>query len=317
MSDLRKSTAVNPRQASSGPGPSVAQTAPGFGVLARRTIGLMKPVTWFAPAWAFLCGAVASGALSWEPSTLGRLFLGLMMAGPILCGLSQVVNDYCDREVDAINEPQRIIPAGLISLRHVAIVTLVLTWIGCGLAIYLGSEVAFYVGLGLIFALAYSMKPVRAKRNGWYGNALVSFSYEGLAWLAGHVAFAALTWPSVLLAVLYSVGAHGIMTVNDFKSIEGDTRMGIRSIPVQYGKAGAARLVVATMALAQIAVIGCLLFWNSPVAAGVVALLLAIQVVPYVRFLRDPENNAVFFNATAIMLFVWGMLAAAIGLAVV
>jgi chlorophyll synthase len=46
-----------------------------------------------------------------------------------------------------------------------------------------------------------------------------------------------------------------------------------------------------------------------------VGLLLLIQVVPFVRFIRDPENNAVFFNATAIMLFVWGMLAAAIGLA--
>lgn len=280
-----------------------------------RSITLMKPITWFAPVWALLCGAIASGALDWSLDTAGRLFLGLIMAGPVLCGLSQIVNDYCDSEVDAINEPHRLIPAGLISLRHVQILAIILLLIGSVIAWYLGPTVALMVGIGLLFAVAYSMNPIRAKRNGWFGNALVSFSYEGLAWLAGHAIFAALTWPSALLALLYSLGAHGIMTVNDFKSIPGDTRMGIRSIPVMYGKQTAAWLVVMKMALTQVIIIALLAWWGNPIAATVVGGLLLIQMVPYVRFIRDPEHNAVFFNATAIMLFVWGMLAAAIGLA--
>lgn len=288
---------------------------PGAGMLIRHTIMLMKPVTWFAASWAFLCGAIASGALGWSFDSISRLLVGIIMAGPILCGLSQIVNDYCDREVDAINEPQRLIPSGMVSVRHVLITTIALTWIGCGLALWMGREVALFVGIGFLFALAYSMKPIRAKRNGWIGNALVSFSYEGLAWVAGHAAMATLSWQSALIAVLYSIGAHGIMTVNDFKSMTGDMRMGIRSIPVQYGKAKAAWLVVWTMSIAQIAVIIALAVWGHWIAATVVLLLLFLQSVPYVRFIRDPENNAVFFNATAIMLYVWGMLAAAIGLA--
>jgi chlorophyll synthase len=200
-------------------------------------------------------------------------------------------------------------------LRHVQVLAVILIVVGSLIAWYLGPVVAVLVGVGLLFAVAYSMNPIRAKRNGWAGNALVSFSYEGLAWLAGHAAFAALTWPSILIAFFYSLGAHGIMTVNDFKSIPGDTRMGIRSIPVMYGKQTAAWLVVGKMALTQLIVIGLLLWWGHPIAAGVIGLFLLIQMVPYVRFIRDPENNAVFFNATAIMLFVWGMLAAAIGLA--
>jgi chlorophyll synthase len=283
--------------------------------MVQRSIILMKPVTWFAASWAFLCGAVASGALDWSGDTFLRLLLGMIMAGPVLCGLSQIVNDYCDSEVDAINEPHRLIPSGLISRRHVQILSAILIALGSLLALYLGREVALMVSIGLFFAIAYSMRPLRAKRNGWIGNALVAFSYEGLAWLAGHVAFAALSLQSGLLALFYSLGAHGIMTVNDFKSIEGDTRMGIQSIPVMYGKQKAAQLVVAIMASSQLVVIGLLAWWGHPVAAGVVGLLLLIQVVPFVRFIRDPENNAVFFNATAIMLFVWGMLAAAIGLA--
>ncbi|NWF80185.1 MAG: chlorophyll synthase ChlG [Chloroflexi bacterium] len=308
MSDIHK----GPGLASAAP---LAPPIPGVRGTLSRSIALMKPVTWFAPAWAFLCGAVASGALSWNPEPLGRLALGILMAGPILCGLSQVVNDYCDRDVDAINEPHRLIPSGQVSLRHVYILTVILTWVGASLALVLGSQVAHFVGLGLICALAYSLKPFRAKRNGWIGNALVAISYEGLAWMAGHVAFAPLTGQSVAIALLYSFGAHGIMTVNDFKSIKGDTQMGIRSIPVQYGKVTAARMVVTIMGVAQIGVIVLLLRWGHPIAAGVVFLLLAAQSIPNVRFIRDPEHNEVFFNATAIMLYVWGMLAAAIGLA--
>jgi chlorophyll synthase len=286
-----------------------------MGVMLQRSIALMKPITWFAPLWAFLCGAIASGAMELSVASIGRLFIGTIMAGPILCGLSQIVNDYCDSEVDAINQPDRLIPAGLVTPRHVLVLTIILLLIGSGLAWYLGPMVALLVGVGLVFAVIYSAEPIRAKRNGWFGNALVSFSYEGLAWLAGHATFAALTWPSIALAVLYSLGAHGIMTVNDFKSIPGDTRMGLRSIPVMYGQKVAARLVVAAMASSQVCVIGLLFWWGHPIAAGVVSLLLLLQMVPYVRFLRDPEHNAVFFNATAIMLFVWGMLAAAIGIA--
>ncbi|MBX0327154.1 chlorophyll synthase ChlG [Oscillochloris sp. ZM17-4] len=312
MRDLRDSSSITP------PTPTVTQairpTGGVRGILSRSFL-LMKPVTWFAPAWAFLCGAVASGQLGWSVDLIGRLLLGTLMAGPILTGLSQVVNDYCDREVDAINEPQRLIPSGQVTLRHVYILTVVLTWLGCSVAIFLGREVALYVGIGLICALSYSMKPLRGKRNGWVGNTLVAISYEGLAWLAGHAAFGALTGPSVAVAMLYSLGAHGIMTVNDFKSIVGDTKMGIRSIPVQYGKVMAARLVVITMGVAQLGVIGLLFWWGHPIAGAVVGLLLAAQSVPNVRFIRDPEHNEVFFNATAIMLFVWGMLAAAIGLA--
>jgi chlorophyll/bacteriochlorophyll a synthase len=280
-----------------------------------RSITLMKPVTWFAPAWAFLCGAIASGGLFWGIEPLSRLALGIFMAGPLLTGMSQVVNDYCDREVDAINEPHRLIPSGQVSLRHVYILTVILTVLGTVIALFLGGQVALYVGLGLICALAYSLKPLRAKRNGWYGNALVAISYEGLAWLAGHVAFGVLTSQSIAIAMLYSLGAHGIMTVNDFKSIKGDTRMGIRSIPVQYGKVTAARMVVTIMGLAQLGVIALLFWWGHTIAAGVVGLLLVAQSIPNVRFIRDPEHNEVFFNATAIMLFVWGMLAAAIGIA--
>ena len=73
---------------------------------------LLKPVTWFPPMWAFACGAVSSGAvLGGRWALVG---LGLLLAGPFVCATSQAVNDWFDRHVDAINEPQRPIPSGRI-----------------------------------------------------------------------------------------------------------------------------------------------------------------------------------------------------------
>ncbi|PJF27291.1 MAG: bacteriochlorophyll synthase [Phototrophicales bacterium] len=277
-----------------------------------RSVALMKPITWFAPMWAFLCGAVASGAVEFAIGDILRVLLGLVMAGPILCGLSQVINDYFDREIDAINEPHRLIPAGLVTIQQVMITILLLAPIGIGIAMILGRGVLLFTGIGLLLALAYSAPPIRAKRNGWAGNTVVAIAYEGLAWLAGHIAFAPLTGPSILLAALYSLGAHGIMSINDFKSIDGDRKTGIKTIPVLYGPKGAAWLIVITMNLAQLGVIVAFAAWGQPFAAlGIGAILLA-QLPLQRRFLNNPMANFLKFSAIGVSIFVWGMLASAV-----
>lgn len=274
----------------------------------------MKPITWFAPMWAFLCGAVASGATSWALPDLGRLLLGVIMAGPILCGLSQVINDYFDSPVDALNEPHRLIPSGLVTDNQVIITVAALLLLGVGISIGLGPAVAACVGLGLFLALLYSAPPARAKRNGWVGNALVAISYEGLAWLSGHLAFAPLTLSSLLLAALFSFGAHGIMSINDYKSIAGDIASNIRTIPVQLGPQRSAWVIILTMDLAQLAVISLLFFWGAWLAAaGVLALLLA-QLPLQRHFVRRPLETYLKFSAIGVSYYVLGMMVAAFGL---
>ncbi|MEO1316112.1 MAG: UbiA family prenyltransferase, partial [Pseudomonadota bacterium] len=71
---------------------------------------LLKPVTWFPPMWAFGCGVLSSGAAlagHWH-----LLIGGLILAGPVVCAMSQAANDWYDRHVDAVNEPHRPIPSG-------------------------------------------------------------------------------------------------------------------------------------------------------------------------------------------------------------
>lgn len=272
----------------------------------------MKPITWFGPTWAFLCGAVASGATAWAWGDFGRILLGMLMAGPLLCGFSQVINDYFDREVDALNEPHRLIPSGRVSTIQV-FVTMFLTLIaGLALAMYL--DVLMLVALGVFFAVIYSAPPIRAKRNGWIGNMVVAISYEGLAWMAGHGAFADLTWQTVFIALVISFGSHGIMSINDYKSIEGDTIAGIRTIPVQYGATRTAWMIVGMMNIAQLIIMAAFVVWGQPIIVAIWVALLLAQLPVQRIFIKNPSEQYLKFSAIGVSFFVWGMMASAVGL---
>jgi len=170
--------------------------------------------------------------------------------------------------------------------------------------------------VGLALAWAYSAPPLRLKQNGWWGNAACGACYEGLPWVTGVAVMtaAAPDWRILVVAALYSVGAHGIMTLNDFKSVEGDRRMGVGSLPVRLGVRAASRLACAVMALPQVAVIGLLLAWGRPIHAGIVVLLLIAQFALMPRFLRDPRGQAPWYNGTGTSLYVLGMLASALAM---
>ncbi|KAA2238092.1 chlorophyll synthase ChlG [Salinarimonas soli] len=272
---------------------------------------LLKPITWFAPMWAFACGVVSSGVGAGGRWPL--IVLGVLLAGPLICAASQAANDWYDRFVDAINEPGRPIPSGRIPGRWGFYIALAWTALSFGVAVFLGPWALAAGTLGLVLAWAYSAPPIRLKRNGWWGNTAVAVSYEGLPWFTGAAVMAA-GFPDprvLLLAALYSVGAHGIMTLNDFKSVEGDRRTGIDSLPVTLGVARAARFACWVMAVPQAVVVGFLWAWGQSVHALVVAGLLAFQALLMRRLLADPRGQAAWYNATGTTLYVLGMLVAA------
>lgn len=275
---------------------------------------LLKPITWFAPMWAFGCGVISSGV----PFAERWIFIvaGIALAGPLICATSQAVNDWYDRHVDAINEPDRPIPSGRMPGRWGLYIAVGWSLVSLLVAAALGIWVFTAALIGMALAWAYSAPPLRLKQNGWWGNSAVAISYEGLAWFTGAAVMTA-AMPDgriILIAALYSAGAHGIMTLNDFKAVEGDQRMGIRSLPVQLGVASAAKVACCVMAVPQIFVVILLGGWGYPIHAAIVALLLAGQLLLMVRLLRDPREQAAWYNATGTSLYVLGMLASAFAL---
>ncbi len=275
---------------------------------------LIKPITWFPPVWAYLCGSISAGvplAPHW-----GMVVLGMVLAGPIVCGMSQAANDWCDRHVDAVNEPDRPIPSGRIPGRWGLWIALAMTALSLAVGWLLGPWGFGATCVGVIAAWAYSAEPVRLKRSGWWGPGLVGLSYEGLPWFTGAAVMVGTApgFQTVTIALLYAFGAHGIMTLNDFKALEGDRLHGVRSLPVVLGPEVAARVACTVMGLAQVLVVALLLIWGAPYhALGVAAVLLAQMVAMRVLF-RDPKGKAPWYNGTGVVLYVAGMMISAFAL---
>ena len=292
--------------------PLAAPASPG--VRPGAVLEILKPVTWFAPSWAFACGAIAAStsgsAFPWQP-----MLAGMVLAGPLVCGASQAMNDWCDRHVDAINQPERPIPSGRLPGRSGLYVAIAATALSLLYAAMLGRLVLVAAALALLSGWAYSAPPLRLKTSGWWGPGLTGLSYEGLAWITGALVIgggAALAQPRlVLFAILYSIGAHGIMTLNDFKAIEGDRRMNIASLPVTLGVATAARVACAIMLVPQGIVAVLLATGGMPLRAGVIVLLGLGQAALMRRLLRDPVRWAMWYSGTGVVLFVAGMMVAA------
>ncbi len=280
----------------------------------RDVLELLKPITWFPPMWAFMCGVVSSGAPIAERWPF--FIAGVLLTGPLVCGTSQAVNDWFDRHVDAINEPNRPIPSGRIAGNWGLRIAIIGSLLSLLLAAVTGPWVLAATALGVVCAWAYSAPPLRLKKSGLWGPAVVALTYEGLTWFTGAAVMAGAlpSVPVLIILTLYSIGAYGIMTLNDFKAVEGDRAMGIRSLPAVLGVDPAARIACAVMAVPQVVVVALLLQWGHPAVGIVVGLLLLGQLGLMVRLLGDPLKHTPWYNATGTTLYVFGMLASAFGL---
>ncbi|MFL4472218.1 chlorophyll synthase ChlG [Tateyamaria armeniaca] len=275
---------------------------------------LIKPITWFPPMWAYVCGVIASGA-----SPIGQwhlVLLGVLLAGPIVCGMSQAANDWCDRHVDAINEPDRPIPSGRIPGRWGLWIALAMSALSLFVGWQLGPWGFAATVVGVAAAWAYSAEPVRLKRSGWWGPGLVGLSYETLPWITGAAVLSAGAPRAevLIIALLYGIGAHGIMTLNDFKALEGDRQTGVNSLPVTLGPRRAAQVACWVMSVPQVAVIALLFLWDRPLHAAGVGAVLAVQFWAMTVMFKDPRGKAPWYNGTGVLLYVSGMMIAAFAL---
>ena len=220
---------------------------------------LTKPVTWVPLVWGVLCGAAASGQFEWTPDNVAKSALCMVMSGPLLTGYTQTINDWYDRDIDAINEPYRPIPSGRITAPEV--ITQIWTLLIGGLVVasvldaWAGHDTPILLGLaafGSFISYIYSAPPLKLKQSGWAGNYALGSSYITLPWLAGQALFGTITADVVVLTMLYSIAGLGIAIVNDFKSIEGDRALGLRSLPVEFGVDVAKWITVGTIDVTQV-----------------------------------------------------------------
>lgn len=284
----------------------------------RALLELTKPITWFPPVWAYACGLVASGmTLTQIIDQRGVLaLLGLILAGPAVCGTSQIINDWFDRQVDAINEPTRPIPSGRVPGRWGFYWAVCWIALSLSLALLIGGFAVPAAVFGLVCAWVYSAPPFRFKRSGWLGPATVAVCYEGLPWLTATAIVLAQT-PGLTVwavALLYSVGAHGIMTLNDFKAVRGDKETGVKSLPVTLGIRRASMWSAGIMSVSQLGVVAVLALEGLVWAPFLITLSLICQLPLMRKLFKDPARLAPWYSMWGVGLYVLGMMVCALAL---
>ncbi len=283
---------------------------------------LMKPITWIPLIWGVVCGAASSGGFRWSLEHVLVAAACMLMSGPLLTGYTQTINDFYDRDIDAINEPYRPIPSGAISLPQVITQILVLLGGGIAVAFLLDTWAGHTFPTITVAALGgsfvsylYSAPPVKLKKNGWLGNYALGASYIALPWWAGQALFGELTPTIMVLTLFYSLAGLGIAVVNDFKSVEGDRQLGLKSLPVMFGVQTAAWICVLMIDIFQAGIAAYLIHIHQNLYATLLILLIIPQITfQDMYFLRNPLENDVKYQASAQPFLVLGMLVAALAL---
>ncbi len=264
----------------------------------RGHLDLLDPVTWVAGPQGFITGALATGAIVLDLKGIILLILGIILCGPLTIGFSQSINDFFDRDVDALNEPTRPIPAGLVTLRGAILnfsVVAVLALLVAGLiGVISGQNELWLVGLalaGLGLGVAYSAPPFEFKRNGLIGPLSVGLGYNLMTWITGNLVFAPLRLEIVMLSIVSAAIAVGLLIMNDLKSIEGDRALGLRTLPVTMGAQGALIVAYLFIDISQIAFNLFLFATGHYWLGGLQVVALLVQFNAQRSLYRNPTHN--------------------------
>jgi geranylgeranylglycerol-phosphate geranylgeranyltransferase len=210
--------------------------------------------------------AIAVGA---DFLNLWRNLILAFITGFTLTGSAMAVNDYYDREVDAINEPQRPIPSGDVTPVEALLYWLILSTLGL-LAAWLTNYKCLAVTVfAWVIILFYS---TRGKRTGLFGNLLVSacialpFIYGGIAVMDS------LSASSLLFALMAFLSNTGREVTKGIIDIEGDKANGIRTVAVSRGvRTAAFTAIVLYLSATCISflplALGLVSFWYIPFVA--------------------------------------------------
>jgi geranylgeranylglycerol-phosphate geranylgeranyltransferase len=193
-------------------------------------IRIMRPVNCIMVGFAIPVGAVIGG---------GAVVLGSATAlvlsfitGFTLTGSAMAVNDYCDREIDAINEPDRPIPSGAVSPKEALALTFVLSSVGLATAWMTGLFNLALAAFAWLLMMAYSTS---GKRMGFPGNLMVSTCIALPFVYGGAMADSAVLGSSFIFALLAFLTNTGREVTKGIVDIEGDRANGIRTVAVSRG----------------------------------------------------------------------------------
>ncbi len=181
--------------------------------------------------------AVIVGEIIATPYVTGEAVLFGYLTGFFLLAAGNIVNDYFDRDVDAINEPGRPLPSGSVSLAQVVSFAIILCSLGLLFAAQTGIWTSILAVISLVVMMGYN---ARLKKTGLPGNALVSLNVA-VPFIYGGLVVGKLPWTLLIFATLAFISNVGREVVKGIVDVAGDKVKGIRSVAVKMGNAYAAK----------------------------------------------------------------------------
>lgn len=256
----------------------------------RGAIELMRSGNAVAAGVLTFIGSFVAGGLG-TPASAAFAVLATVLA----TGGGNAINDYFDREIDAINRPDRPIPRGAISPRAGLWFSLALFAGAVVLTLLLPMLAVVIAVLNLAALVAYTEI---FKGLPGVGNALVAY-LTGSTFLYGG---AAVGGDLATVSVLFVLAATATMAreiIKDVEDVEGDRKEGLNTLPIAVGERTALAVAVAFVGVAVLV---------SPVpyirgtfgAAYLVVLAptLAGLVAGAYRSLSDPTTGQTWLKAS-------------------
>jgi geranylgeranylglycerol-phosphate geranylgeranyltransferase len=198
-------------------------------------VRLMRPVNCAMMGFAVIVGAVLANPQFSSVDWL-NVFYGFV-TGFMLTAASMTINDYYDRAIDAINEPSRPIPSGLVGAREALVFVFVLSVVGFVFA-YLTSDLCFMVAItSWIILVTYV---TNGKRTGLPGNFLVSACVATPFAYGSMVVISQVQLNVLLFASMAFLSNTGREITKGIVDVKGDQAEGVKTLAVQYGERNAA-----------------------------------------------------------------------------
>jgi geranylgeranylglycerol-phosphate geranylgeranyltransferase len=242
-------------------------------------IRIIRPVNALMVGFGILVGVVITGGLT---SMIPLFYLALaFVTGFTLTGSAMAVNDYYDREIDAVNEPNRPIPSGSVKPSEALALSAFLSIIGLASAWAISLEC---LGVALFAWLVMMVYSSWGKRTGFPGNLMVStcialpFIYGGL--------LTSNTPSAILFSLIAFLSNTGREVTKGIVDIEGDRKEGVRTLAVSLGPRAASLAAV--------------FFYLLAVAASVLPLYLGLVSIWYMPFVVVTDFGLIYGSVVLI-----------------
>ena len=276
----------------------------------RGILQLIRPINCTMMGFAVFVGVILA-----NPSSFASFFLNIIYGfctGFFLTGAAMIINDYYDREIDAVNEPSRPLPLGLISTNEAISLFVLISLFGFIFA-FINSVLCFIVSfISWIIVISYV---TFGKKTGLFGNFLVSICV-GIPFIYGSViVFDAIVSSVIIFAIMAFLSNTGREITKGIVDIEGDRKEGVRTIAVRYGSKFAAISAVSFFILAVLLTpipifLGLVSFWFIPF----IIITDSAFLIASILLLKDySRENARKIKNAVLLCFILGFLSFLIG----